>query len=391
MAKFEKRDAYKFIFLLGLVSLFGDITYESARAITGPYLAVLGASALAVGFVSGLGEFAGYALRLASGHIADRTRAYWPITFIGYGLIFSIPMLGLAGNWQVASALIIFERLGKAIRSPARDAILSHATKKVGRGWGFGIHEFIDQIGAVAGPLLFAGVFALTGSYRKGFAILWIPAALAILFLFLGRLRVPEPERFEEQHSPKDDPPEKLSKEFILYIVFSFLSVAGFVNFQIISYHIKANTLMPDSHIPLLYALAMGVDAFMALFIGRVYDRIGLGVLFLVPIMSLPIPLLGLSESQFPIYMGIVLWGLAMGAHETVMRAAIADIVPRTRRAFAYGVFNTIYGVSWFVGSSIVGYLYGLSKGYINLFVFTTQALAMGVFFYMRAKPRPHL
>jgi len=390
MAKFEKKDAYKFIFLLGLVSLFGDITYESARAITGPYLAVLGASALAVGVISGLGEFAGYALRLASGHIADRTRAYWPITFIGYGLMFSIPILGLAGTWQVASLLIIFERLGKAIRSPARDAILSHATKKVGRGWGFGIHEFLDQIGAVAGPILFAGVFALTGSYRKGFAVLWIPAALTILFLFLGRLKVPEPERFEE-HSPKDDPPEKLSTEFILYIVFSFLSVAGFVSFQIISYHIKTNTLMPDSYIPLLYALAMGVDAFMALFIGRVYDRIGLGALFVIPIMSLPIPFLGFSESRFLLYMGIVLWGLSMGAHETIMRAAIADIVPRTRRAFAYGVFNTIYGVSWFIGSSIVGFLYGLSKGYINLFVIITQALAMAVFFYMRAKPRTRL
>jgi MFS family permease len=135
----------------------------------------------------------------------------------------------------------------------------------------------------------------------------------------------------------------------------------------------------------------MGVDAFMALFIGRVYDKIGLGALFVVPILSLPIPLLGLSESQLPIYMGIVLWGLSMGAHETIMRAAIADIVPRTRRAFAYGVFNTIYGVSWFIGSSIVGYLYGLYKGYITLFVFITQALAMAVFFYMRAKPKAHL
>lgn len=156
----QKITAYRFIVLMGIVSMFGDITYEGARSITGPYLAVLGASAGIIGLVSGIGEFVGYALRLVSGRFADRAKAYWPLTFIGYGLILSVPLLGLVGYWHLAVLLIILERMGKAIRTPARDAILSHATKQVGRGWGFALHEALDQVGAIVGPWSFMQYFS---------------------------------------------------------------------------------------------------------------------------------------------------------------------------------------------------------------------------------------
>ena len=173
----KKRVALQFIFLLGIVSLFGDITYEGARSVAGPYLPSLGASALAVGLVGGIGEFLGYALRLVSGFIADRTKAYWPLTIIGYGLLCAIPLMAITNNWALAALFLILERAGKGIRAPARDAILSHATKQVGRGLGFGIHEAIDQIGAVIGPLIFSAVAFSRGGYREGFMILSIPPA----------------------------------------------------------------------------------------------------------------------------------------------------------------------------------------------------------------------
>ncbi len=130
----KKKVAFQFIILLGIVSLLGDITYEGAKSVIGPYLAVLGASATIVGLVAGLGEFIEYALRLVFGYLADRTKAYWPLTIIGYGLLLSVPLLAFAGYWQLAVFLIILERMGKAIRTPARDTMLSHATKQIGRG-----------------------------------------------------------------------------------------------------------------------------------------------------------------------------------------------------------------------------------------------------------------
>ena len=378
----SSKTAYRFILVLGMVSMMGDITYEGARSITGPYLATLGASAAIVGIVAGLGEFMGYALRLLSGHLADRTRAYWPITFIGYGLILSIPLLGLAGTWQMAAVLIVLERMGKAVRSPARDAILSHATKQVGRGWGFGIHEALDQIGAFAGPLIFTFVFIFKGDYRQGFTILWIPAILVMVFLICARLRVPAPERLDAP-DPKENPnnDNKLPRVFWFYMLFSFLAVAGFANFQLISYHIKVRALMPDFHIPILYAIAMGADAIIAPIIGWAYDKKGMRMLLAIPLLSIPIPFLAFSGSYTQMHVGIVFWGMAMGVHETIMRAAIADLAPRARRAFAYGIFNTAYGLSWFAGSAAMGLLYWVSISYIVAFVLITQALALGVFF----------
>lgn len=154
-----KPTALKFIVLLGVVSLFADATYEGARSINGPYLALLGASATTVGFVAGLGELIGYSLRLVSGYMSDRIGRYWAITLFGYTLnMLAVPALALAGRWEIAAMLMIAERIGKAIRTPARDAMLSHATREIGRGKGFGLHEALDQIGAVLGPLTVAGV-----------------------------------------------------------------------------------------------------------------------------------------------------------------------------------------------------------------------------------------
>ena len=238
----QRTTAYQFITLMGIVSLFGDMTYEGARSITGPYLAVLGASAGIVGFVAGVGEFIGYALRLVTGHFADRVRAYWLFTFAGYGLVLSIPLLALAGYWQLAALLIILERMGKAVRTPARDAILSHATKQVGRGWGFALHEALDQVGGIVGPLIFYVIFLLKGSYSEGFTILWIPSLLMLGFLVIARRKVPASEKLEIPEGTNLSGKEVkrgLPRIFWLYTTFAFLSVAGFSHFQIISYHFK--------------------------------------------------------------------------------------------------------------------------------------------------------
>ena len=368
---------FLFIILLGIVSLFGDITYEGARSVTGPFLSTLGANAAVVGLVAGLGEFVGYALRLASGYVADRTGRYWVLVFIGYGLLLAVPMLALASYWQMAALLIVAERAGKAIRTPARDTILSHSTKQVGRGWGFAVHEALDQVGAIVGPLIFSTVIYLNLGVRRGFAVLILPAILALLFLTLTRIKFPSPEKFEAPSAKEQPVSAKLPRAFWLYTVFTFASVAGYANFLLISYHFKLESVVSDAQIPILYAVAMGVDAVVALIIGRVYDRVGLGSLIAIPLLTLPIPMLAFSHSQPAAVASIVLWGAVMGIQETVMRAAIADLTPPKRRGFAYGIFNTVYGGAWLLGSILMGLLYELSIGYIFLFVITMEAISV--------------
>ncbi len=382
-----KKIALQFIVLMGIVSLFGDITYEGARSITGPYLALLGAGAGIVGLVAGIGEFIGYALRLVSGYISDRTKAYWPMTIIGYGLIISIPLLASADVWPVAALLIVLERIGKGIRTPARDTILSYATKEVGRGTGFGIHEALDQVGAVIGPLVFSAVFLMGAGYRKGFNILWIPALLCLAVLLLARKRIPSPVRLEapgpvSQGDIRDK--ERFPKAFWSYSLFSFLSVAGFASFQLISYHFKVQGVISDSQIPIFYAIAMGVDALVALIIGKTYDRVGLISLVAIPILTIPIPLFAFSHSFGLALTGVILWGAVMGTHETIMRAAIADLIPLGRRGLAYGIFNTIYGGAWFLGCTVMGFLYDLSVNYLTIFVASMEVLSIPLLFLLK-------
>jgi len=374
-----------FIILLGIVSLFGDVTYEGARSVAGPYLATLGASASVVGLVAGIGEFAGYALRLASGYLADRTKAYWLLTFIGYGLLLSIPLLAFAGYWQLAALLIILERMGKAIRSPARDTMLSYATKEVGRGWGFAVHEALDQIGAIIGPVVFSLVFLFHGGYREGFTLLWIPALLTLVVLAIARKKVPLPEELEaREETGKENGERKLPRVFWFYTAFTLVSVAGFANFQLISYHLKVQAIVPDAQIPIIYAIAMGIDALAALLIGKTYDKTGLMSLLTVPLLTLPIPFLVFSHSYSLVLIGMALWGVVMGIQETIMRAAIADLAPVERRGFAYGIFNTAYGAGLFLGAALMGQLYELSINYLILFAVVMELISIPLFFLVR-------
>jgi MFS family permease len=350
--------AWKFIILVGIISLFSDMTYEGARTITGPFLGLLGAGAIIVSTVAGLGEFLGYAVRFVSGTLADRTRRYWPITYVGYGLqMFSVPALALAGRWQVAAILILLERTGRAIRNPARDAMLSHATSQVGHGWGFGFHEAMDQTGAVVGPLLVAAVLYLKGDYRTGFAVLLIPAILAVVMLVSASWLYPHPQHLEVS-VPKLATAGLPRRPFWLYTAATALIGAGFADFPLIAYHFHQATIMPNDLIPISYALAMGVDGASALVLGRLFDRLGLRILIVSVLISAgfaPLVFLGGLRLAF---LGMALWGVGMGVLESVVKAALAEIIPRDHRASGFGISQATFGLAWFLGSIIMGILY---------------------------------
>lgn len=378
----KRRSAFQFIIVMGLVSLLGDITYEGARSVTGPFLAILGASAGVVGLVAGIGEFSGYALRLLSGYLSDRTRQYWIFTILGYGMLLSVPLLAFAGYWHIAALLIIMERMGKGLRTPARDAILSYAAFRTGRGVAFGLHEALDQIGAIIGPLIFTLVFLMHGGYREGFSLLWIPFVLCMITLLIARKQFPHPEEMEDQSPAKEDNPRdkgSLPRLLYLYMGFIFFSVMGLVHFQIIAYHFQIHSIITEAQISLFYAIAMGVDALFALLIGRIYDRLGLITLIAAPLLTLPIPFMIFSDQSLPALIAVLFWGSVLGIHETIMRAAIGDLVPARRRGFAYGIFNTIYGLSWFVGSLVIGILYDLHRVYLIAFVVGAELISLSI------------
>jgi len=372
--KREGSPARSFVLLLGVVSLLGDMTYEGGWSIVGPYMATLGASAAIVGIASGFGELVGYVVRLGSGITVDRTRGYWPIAIFGYVVnVLSVPALALAGSWPVATALVVAERFGKGVRVPPRDAMLASAASRVGAGWAFGVHEAMDQTGALLGPLAVALILFIGGTYQVAFAALAVPALASLVVLGLARRRFPHPERTgEEQRGAVTD-----RRGFVLYTLFASLTVAGFAHFSIISYHITVQKILSEPLVPLFFAIATGVSAVAALVAGLAFDRVGLASVLFVPVVTAIVPFLVFGDSPVALAVGMVLWGVVLGAQESTVRAAVAHLVAPGARATAYGIFNTAYGVAWFIGSAALGVAYDRSIPAVIAISVGTQVLAL--------------
>lgn len=375
-AHLTRQSAIRFVILMGIVSLFADMTYEGARSITGPYLALLGASGAVVGFVSGLGEFMGYGVRLIAGYVSDRTRSYWTITFIGYFInLLAVPLLALTNQWLPAVILIVLERIGRAIRSPSRDAMLSYATHTTGRGWGFGLHEALDQIGAVIGPLLMSAILAFRESYTLGFVVLLFPALTALVLLAVAHYFYPRPEELEKATAfPQST---GLQRTYWIYVGAVSLIAAGFVDFPLMAYHFEQTKVLSPVWIPIVYALAMGVDGLAALVLGKWFDYQGVIVLVFSTILSALAAPLVFWGNFTGIAIGMILWGIGMGAQESIMRAFVAHLVGMQRRATAFGVLNWWFGVFWFIGSAGMGYFYDYSLTLLVLFSMTLQLAAL--------------
>ncbi|MEW2298068.1 MFS transporter [Streptomyces sp. NPDC006743] len=418
--------AWRFVVVFGGVSLLMDFVYEGARSVTGPLLAHLGASAALVGVVTGAGEAAALGLRLVSGPLAERSRRFWAWTIAGYVLTaVTVPVLGLTGVLWAACTLVIAERVGKAVRSPAKDTLLSHATAATGRGRGFAVHEAMDQVGALVGPLTVAGVLALTGGrYAPALGVLALPGVAALALLLRLRARVPDPVGYEttagaaapeapgppEPPGPSEPPgpteapvsPEqpvpagararKLPRAFWAYSVFTAATLAGFATFGVLSYHLSVRHLVPTAMVPVLYAAAMAADAVAALVTGWLYDRFGAQVLVVLPLLSAAVPALALTDTVGVAVAGVLVWGAAVGVQESTLRATVADLVPVGRRASAYGVFAGITGAAALAGGTLAGVLYDVSVPLLIVVVAGIQAAALVLLWVtrtVRSAPAP--
>ncbi len=380
--------ALKFVLMVGIMSYFADFTYEGSRSITGPYLGLLGAGAFTISVVSGAGEFLGYNIRLFSGRGADRTGRYWPITIGGYILQMSVvPLLALADSWQVAAVLIIAERIGKGIRNPPRDAMLSHAAKDMGYGWAFGVHEALDQFGALFGPLLVALVLAMSHhDYKVAFASLAVPAAIMLSLLAVARVLYPRPQNLAAGPGPA--PGGGLPRVFWIYLGGAALAAAGFADFPLIAYHFQHAGAVSATLTPVFYAVAMAVSGTGSLILGKVFDRAGIGVLIPLTIIAVLYAPLAFLGGFWAILVGVSLWGLGMGVQESLIPAAVAPMVAPDRRAFAYGLFTGIYGTAWVIGSIVIGVLINVSLSGLVAFCMVSELAAIPLILIVRARTK---
>lgn len=385
------RTALRFILLIGILSFFADFTYEGSRSILGPYLESLRASATVVGVVTGFGELAGYGLRLVSGRWADATGQFWPITMFGYVLqMASVPALALTRTWPEAAVLIVLERVGRAIRNPPRDVMLSHAAKQVGGyGWAFGIHEALDQFGAMIGPLAIALVLARRAGYHQAFAVLLVPAVTNLVFLLLARWLYPKPEDLESA-APRMDV-RGMAPTFWVYLAGAALVALGFADYPLIAYHFSRAGTVPGDWVSMFYAVAMGVSGAGSLLFGRLFDRFGFNVVIAVTVISALFAPLVFLGGFWVALLGAAVWGLGTGVHESIIPAAVSPMVSPDKRASAFGIFTAAYGIFWFLGSSVIGLLYDVSLPATIAFCLVAELAALPFFAWAGRRQRAAL
>jgi predicted MFS family arabinose efflux permease len=377
--------AFRFVLIIGVVNFFADMTYEGARSIVGPFLGSLGASAAAVGFIAGFGEMVGYSLRSVSGYFADKTHKYWAVAFLGYAInMLAVPALALAGNWPLAAALVVAERTGRAIRRPAVESMLSRAGQSIGQGWVFGLNEAMDQTGATLGPLITAWVLYRHGGYHHAFAVLLISALLCLIVLFFVAWSLYRRPHELETNSARPLTREGFPKVYWLYVAVGALIAAGFADFSLIAFHFQKSATVPQGLVPIFYAIAMATGAIASLVFGKLLDKLGTPILFVAfGISAFFAPLVFLYGIRLEL-IGMILWGMGMGAQDSCLKAVLSAVIPGDKRSTAFGIFDTGFGVAWFAGSAIMGLLYEISIPALVIFSVALQLLALPVLGFAR-------
>jgi MFS family permease len=370
--------AFRFVLIMGVVNLFGDMTYEGGGAINGQFLGSLGASAAAIGIIAGLGEFLGYSLRSVAGYVADKTGRYWMVSFIGYAInLIAVPAMALAGTWQIAGALILLERTGRAIRKPTVEAMLSYTTGKLGKGWVYAVNTALDETGATLGPLVIALVLFLKGSYQTAYALLAISAALAGVALIAARINFPVPARLEEARTAKA---KRFSRAYWLYMVAGALFAAGLMSFELVAFHLTQTGIVTGFWMPVLLAFSTACGVMASLVLGRMYDRFGVWIVAAGVVLSALFAPLAFQGGFLAALLAMPLWGIGYATQDTLLKAVIAGELPEGKRGLAFGLFYLAYGGGWLIGSAVTGLLYDNSRAALVAFVMIAQFLSIPFF-----------
>ena len=360
------------IIIIGIASFFADFTYESANSMFPQFFTHIGGSAFILGIVLGVSQFVGYAFRLVSGRLVDKTKAYWSVIFIGYAInLFAVPLLALSGNYFMAAILIFMEYFGKGIRVPPRDYVVSVAASSGKMGRAFAIQEGLDQAGAVAGPLSVAVILLYSvESYRVAFALLGIPAVitLAVLvnaYLYYNKAKIKPINTYDQEFLS--------SRQFLTYSSAIAVSAAGLYPLafvQVYSYLSISQYL-----VPIIFAVAMAGEGIFGVIFGLLYDKVGRNLVFLGLVIPLFIPFLLLRDELGLFLVAGLFYGAATGIQDTSMRAVVGSMIQVENRVYSFGIFNAFYGFGLLVSDVVVGYLFH-SIHVIIAYVITVQIIA---------------
>jgi MFS family permease len=379
--------AFRFVLTMGIVNLFGDLTYEGGGGINGAFLGSLGASAAAISIVAGAGEFLGYSLRSIAGYVADKTGRYWAVTFIGYAInLLAVPAMALAGNWYVAAALIIAERTGRALRKPTVEAMLSYTTGKHGKGWVYAVNTALDETGATIGPLVVGAVLLFRGSYQNAYAMLLISSVLALATLVIARIGFPLTSRFEHEETAQA---KGFTAAYWLFMSAATCFAAGLMSYELLSYHLTQTGMATEAWAPVLLAFATGSGVLASLVMGKTYDRFGLPVVLVAVVLSSLFAPLALIADKLPLVIAAMpLLGIGYAVQDTLLKAIVAGVLPKGRRNLAFGLFYAGYGCGWLVGSVAMGLLYDYSRIALVAVVVIAQLASLPLFVLARRSMR---
>lgn len=373
--------AFRFILIMGLVNLFGDMTYEGGGSINGPFLGMLGASAATISIIAGTGEFLGYSLRSVAGYVADRTGRYWAVSFVGYAInLLAVPAMALAASWQLAALFVLAERVGRAIRKPTVESMLSYTTGKFGTGWVFALNTAMDETGATIGPLVVAAVLFFKGSYQMAYALLLVSSLLALGSLVAARLSFPVPARLQQGRTA---PERRFTPAYWLYMAASSCFAAGLMSYELISYYLTQARVISPGWMPVALAFATGCGVVANLVLGRLHDRFGLKVTLAAVVLSALFTPLVFTGSLAAVLIAMPLWGIGYAIQDTLFKAIVADVLPEHKRGLAFGLFYTGYGCGWLVGSIAVGLLY--EKSHLGVIAFAVAAQLLSLPFFVLA------
>jgi MFS family permease len=378
--KISASSAFAFVMTMGLVNLFADMTYEGGASINGLFLGALGASAAAISIVAGLGEFLGYTLRSVAGYVADKTGKYWLITFLGYGInLLAVPAMALAGSWQAAGILILAERIGRAMRKPTVEAMLSYSTGKHGKGWVYAVNTALDETGATIGPLLIALALYLKADFRTGYGLLLISSLLALTALIVARIYFPVPSRLEAG-GPSTAKAKGFTRAYWLYMIAGSCFAAGLMSFELVSYHLSSSRIATGHWIPILLALATVMAVAASLALGKLFDRIGISAVIIAVVLASLFSPLVFFGGFWPALGGLLLWGIGYATQDTLLKVLIASVLPEGKRNFAFGLFYLGYGGGWLIGSVTTGLLYEHSRVALVIFAVAMQLASLPFF-----------
>lgn len=373
-----KNLAFRFVLTMGIVNLFSDMTYEGGASINGAFLGALGASALFISIIAGLGEFLGYSLRFIAGYAADKSGRYWPLTFVGYAInLLAVPAMALAGNWWVAAGLILAERIGRAIRKPTVEAMLSYSTGRLGKGWVYALNTALDETGATVGPLVVALILVFHASYQTGYATLLISSVLAIGVLVIARLGFPVPSQLETGRTATA---KGFTSSYWVFMLAGSCFAAGLMSYELIGYYLSSTDVVAKPWVPVFLAFATGSGVLANLILGRLYDRVGLPVVLAAVVLSSLFAPLVFQGNFVAALIAMPLWGIGYAIQDTLLKAIVAGLLPEGRRSLAFGLFYTGYGTGWLIGSIVMGALYSQSKFWLVVFVVGVQLISLPAF-----------